>query len=58
MSSTLIQHSYFKNTYSFSGGQWTLAGHSRALERTGFLLSGKGRITIFEIFMINLMMHN
>jgi glyoxylase-like metal-dependent hydrolase (beta-lactamase superfamily II) len=42
MSSTLPQRNYFHQEYSIPGGQWKLSGHSRALERTGFLLTGGG----------------
>jgi phosphoribosyl 1,2-cyclic phosphodiesterase len=41
MSSTLPQRSYFNQEYSFQN-LWKLSGHSRALERTGFLLTGGG----------------
>lgn len=38
---TLPQANYFNRTYQFAN-EWMLTGHSRALERTGFLLSGPG----------------
>jgi len=46
MSSTLPQFQYFKERWKvpLSGG-WVLSGHSRALERTGFLLSA-GPLTL------------
>jgi ribonuclease BN (tRNA processing enzyme) len=42
MSSTLPQRSYFNQEYSIPGLPWKLSGHSRALERTGFLFTGGG----------------
>lgn len=42
MTSTLPQHSYFIQEYSLNSTNWKLSGHSRALERTGFLLTGGG----------------
>lgn len=39
------QSVYYKNSYVLPtavANQWTLSGHSRAMERTGFLLSGQG----------------
>lgn len=41
MSSTLPQNKYFENSYSLDE-TWSISGHSRALERTGFLLQGEG----------------
>ena len=42
MSSTLPQSAYFKESFTLPGTQWRLSGHSRAMERTGFLLQGGG----------------
>lgn len=41
MSTTLPQWSFFQQEYHFPTN-WKLSGHSRALERTGFLLAGNG----------------
>ena len=38
MSRTLPQHEYFKHRWRVPHTEWTLAGHSRAMERTGFFL--------------------
>lgn len=46
MTSTLPQHSYFTQEYSIPSLTWKISGHSRALERTGFLLYGGGRILL------------
>lgn len=42
MTSTLPQHNYYINEYNIPSLTWKLTGHSRALERTGFLLYGGG----------------
>lgn len=43
MSSTLPQHKYFEVSWELPvPGRWRLSGHSRALERSGFLLEGQG----------------
>jgi len=39
------QEAYYSNSYvlpTSNPNQWTISGHSRAMERTGFLLSGQG----------------
>lgn len=47
MSSTLPQLRYFDTSYRLPHcAQWSLAGHSRALERTGFILSGPATILL------------
>ena len=38
MSSTLPQFEYFKQRWVVPYAGWTLTGHSRAMERTGFVL--------------------
>ena len=48
MSSTLPQHKYFEVSWELPvPGRWRLSGHSRALERSGFLLEGQGKIQFY-----------
>lgn len=42
MTSTLPQFKFFENSFSLPGTSWKLTGHSRAMEKTGFLLTGGG----------------
>lgn len=42
MPSGLPQKNFFQHAFTFPGTQYQLSGHSRALERTGFLLLGEG----------------
>lgn len=47
MSSTLPQLRYFDNNYRLPHSpEWSLSGHSRALERTGFILSGPATVLL------------
>lgn len=47
MSSSLPQCRYFDLSYRLpSASEWTLSGHSRALERTGFILSGPATLLL------------
>lgn len=48
MTSTLPQSCYFKNTFTLPGTAWKISGHSRALERTGFSLTGGGATILLD----------
>jgi ABC-type glycerol-3-phosphate transport system permease component len=54
MTSTLPQAAYFKESFRLPGthsdthSQWRLSGHSRAMERTGFVLQGGGATVLLD----------